>query len=146
MKVYIKKRNPMFVFILLYSLTALQLWRPHHLFGNEEYFHCCLNQMPKPVSYSSCVLKIEKARKYGLNYSDDLLVKRIGKFDILSCKVASHFLNTAFSKLVYTYFVVFVGVKQKLRSKKIEPCFTFVCLGLGWQWVLQYCVFLVVFM
>ena len=39
--------------------------------------------MPKPLSHSSYILKIEKLWEYWSNYSDDLLIKLIEKCDTL---------------------------------------------------------------
>ena len=65
----------------------------------------CLNHL----AIAPIILRVEKHWEYWLNYSNDLLVKSIEKFDILSYKA---FLNTAFNKLVYTYVIVYVFVKQ----------------------------------
>ena len=91
----------------LYSFCII--FQPRRLFGSEDCFQCYLNQVPKPLSHSSYNLRVEKHWEYWLNYSNDLLVKSIEKFDILSYKA---FLNTAFNKLVYTYVIVYVFVKQ----------------------------------
>ena len=91
----------------LYSFCII--FQPRRLFGSEDCFQCYLDQVPKPLSHSSYNLRVEKHREYWLNYSNDLLVKSIEKFDILSYKA---FLNTAFNKLVYTYVIVYVFVKQ----------------------------------
>ena len=118
-----------------------RLTRPRCSFRTEEYFHCYLNQMPKPLVHSSNILRTKKHWEFWLNYSDDLLVKPIEKSDILSHRL---FFNTAFYKLVSTYFIVYVRVKQKLLLKKIKPYSTFDWLGFEWYLVLQYqrfCVF-----
>ena len=54
------------------GLTYLEIL--HHYWA-VDYFHSYFSQMPKPLSYSSYILRIEKVRQYWLNYSDDLLVK-----------------------------------------------------------------------
>ena len=91
----------------LYSFCII--FQPRRLFGSEDCFQCYLDQVPKPLSHSFYNLRVEKHWEYWLNYSDGLLVKSIEKFDILSYK---SFLNTAFNKLVYTYVIVYVFVKQ----------------------------------
>ena len=51
-----------------------------------NYFHSCLNQMPKRLTHSFYILSIEKNWQYWFNYSDDLLVKLHEKSDTLSKK------------------------------------------------------------
>ena len=72
-------------FAVLITPPFIHLLRPPHLFGSEEYFHCNSN-MPKLLSHSSYILRIEKRWQYWLNCSDDIFVKIIEKFDTWSYK------------------------------------------------------------
>ena len=40
--------------------NPLHLLRTPHLLRTKEYFHCYLNQMPKPLSHSFYILRTEK--------------------------------------------------------------------------------------
>ena len=128
------------------KLTCLQVLC-HYLAA--EYFHCYLNQMPKPLSYRSNILRIETNWEYWLNYLDDLLVKLNERFDTLSYKP---FLNTSFYKRVYTYCCCMCLCEAKATVQRNWAAF-FDWFGLlNWVWGSNWCysikgsVFLVLFM
>ena len=62
-----------------------------------DYFHCYLNQITRPLSSSSYILRIEKDWEYLLDYSNDLLIQLIEKSDTLSYKpfLKHYFLETS---------------------------------------------------
>ena len=97
----IQKCNPSLVFISQYFSTPIWFLKVTISFGTKEYFPCSLYQMLKPLIHSSVILRNDKYWEYCLNYSDD----HLNPLRSLAPWVKSHFLNTAFHKLVYTYFI-----------------------------------------
>ena len=90
----------------------------------KVYFHCCLNQISKPLRCSSYILKIEKQREYRLNYSYDLLIKLIEKLSYKPfCKHC---------KLVYMYFYCLCLCEAKTAVQKYWVVF-YICFS--WFWV-----------
>ena len=111
-----------------------------------NYFWCCLNQMPKPLSRGSYILRIEKYEECWLTYSDDLLVKLNEKSDKLRYKplFKNYFLQTNLQ-----VFFVYVYVKQKLTLKEPDPHICFIWFELifrftvskvlrFWCWLFEY--------
>ena len=84
--------------------TKLACFKIMCCFWAVDYFHCYLNQMPKQLIHSSYILKTKKDWKYWLNYSEYPIPYKLNSLRNLTYWVTSHFLNTAFYKLVYTYF------------------------------------------
>ena len=79
-----------------------------------DYFHCYLNQITRPLSSSSHILRIEKDWEYLLDYSNDLLIQLIEKSDTLSYKpfLKHYFLETS----LHVFLLLFgVTVLKMLR-------------------------------
>ena len=95
----------------LTGLTCLQvLWH----YCAADYFHSCLNQMPKPLNHRFYNLRVEKDWQYWINQ----ITYYLNSLRNLIYCFKSYFLNTGFNKLVYTYFIVYVCVKKNLQFKK----------------------------
>ena len=86
--------------------------------------------MPKPLRPSCYILRIQKDWEYQLNFSYNLLVKLIEKYDTLSYTPSLLFikyLNTAFYKVFYMFFYRLRLCEGKAVAQKNWAVF-YICL------------------